>query len=118
MLELNAVEALDRSLRLLGGLEEHSAPALAAASVGVAHGVRLDDVANLLEHLAQVLRGGGPGRLRTTICRPEDASGRPALTPPDLLAPPARSRRTMMERPWSSELCSCVIAAVAASGDS
>ena len=37
--------------------------ARAGAGVGVAHGVRLDDVANLLEHLAQVLRGGGPGEV-------------------------------------------------------
>ena len=52
------------------------------------------------------------GRLRTTIWRPEDASGRPALGPPDLFAPPARSRRTMMERPWRSELWSVVDGAV------
>mmetsp|Transcript_7378 Transcript_7378/g.27810 ORF Transcript_7378/g.27810 Transcript_7378/m.27810 type:complete len:313 (+) Transcript_7378:1464-2402(+) len=60
VLELNAVEALDRRLRLFGGLEQHGTPALGAAGVGVAHGIRLDDIADLLEHLSQVLRGGGP----------------------------------------------------------
>jgi len=60
VLELDAVEALDGRLRLLAGLEEHSAPPLGAARVGVADGIRLDDVAYLLEHLSQVLRGGRP----------------------------------------------------------
>ena len=47
MLQLHAVEALDGRLRLLARLEQHGAPALAAARVGVAHRVGLDDVANL-----------------------------------------------------------------------
>lgn len=46
--------------RLLRGLEEDSPPALAAASVGVGDGLGPHDVANLLEHLAKVLGGGGP----------------------------------------------------------
>mmetsp|Transcript_6914 Transcript_6914/g.30267 ORF Transcript_6914/g.30267 Transcript_6914/m.30267 type:complete len:356 (+) Transcript_6914:246-1313(+) len=60
VLELNAVETLDRSLGLLAGLELHGAPALGAAGVGVADGFRLDHGANLLEHLPEVLAGGGP----------------------------------------------------------
>ena len=116
VLELDAVETLDRGLGLLAGLEEHGAPALGAAGVRVADGLRLDNGANLLEHLPEILAGGGPGRLRTTIWRPEDASGRPALGPPDLFAPPARSRRTMKERPWRSEWRRVLMALLAASG--
>jgi len=42
------------------------------------------------------------------------------LAPPPgpLVAPPARSRRTMMERPWRSELWSVAMADSAAAGDS
>ena len=40
------------------------------------------------------------------------------MGPPDLFAPPARSRRTMMERPWRSELWRVAMALFAASVDS
>ena len=63
VLELDAVEALDRSLGLLTSLEKHGTPALGAAGVGVADGLSLDHVANLLEHLAEILGGGGPGKV-------------------------------------------------------
>ena len=55
MLQLDAVETLDRRLRLLAGLEEHGTPTLGAARIGVAHGDGVDDVADLLEHLTKVL---------------------------------------------------------------
>lgn len=74
-LELDAVEPLDRRLRLLAGLEEHGAPPLAAAGVRVAHRIRLDDVANLLKHLSEVLARGRPREVADDDLKPGGGFG-------------------------------------------
>lgn len=63
VLELDAVETLDRSLRLLAGFKEHRTPALGAAGIRVAHRRGVDDVADLLEHLAKILARRRPRKV-------------------------------------------------------